>query len=90
MMDAAKFDRAWKALSGMWYRQDKGSNTGRNSDATARAGSVWWGRLQEAYYGMESPTAKQSSRYGYAERRVKLGKADAESFKATCVARGEW
>lgn len=90
MPASEKFNRLWRALAGMWYRQDEGLTTGRNSVATAMAQGARWDEMQAAFLAMDEPTPKQASRYGYAERRMKLGREDAERFKTTCVERGEW
>lgn len=90
MTAAERFERAWRSLSGMWQRRDAGRLTGRNSTATERTEAARFSALHEAYLAMDEPTARQTARYGYAERRTVLGRASAESHKATCQALGEW
>lgn len=86
-----EFDRAWKALSGMWYRMDTGRLTGRNARSTDATVTGNWKRLNEAYYAMsEADAEKRAAKWGYAERRVKVGRDAAESHKVWAKGMGFW
>lgn len=87
------FDRLWKNLSSMFGRQDSGKLNGRNAHSTVGTMRLRMNEMSEALGVLDDlglATDKDKARYSYVERRLLLGKADAESFKATAKAKGEW